>query len=253
MQPLPCPPNGAMFTICLDFRPNLTDRRYLTFMARRVLGPQEAREGATVTLGFLERLRQRTVPAVPPVHEGPSQVRAYWEGLRQGHDLPARAALDPRGLGGILDRVLLVERIGKGLAQVRIGGSTLTELAGTELIGLPLSCLFTPESRPLLALALEEAFTGPAIVEIDLGSDRGSAGLAIARLILLPLRHEGDRLQLLGAIGMAARTRACKLQVLSRRSERLVLPPAPCPPPVPAAEERTVRHHGHLRLVKFDG
>lgn len=207
-------------------------------------------KGAKMTLGFLDRFRQRTAPAVPLVHAGPSQVRAYWEALRQGDALPARAALDPRGLGGVLDRVFLAERIGKGLAQVRMAGSALTELAGTELRGLPLSCLFTPESRPLLAQSLEEAFTSPAIVEIDLGSDRGSTGLAIARLILLPLQTEGDCRQLLGAIGMEKGTRDCKLQVLGRRSERLEKPPVTQAQPV--AEERPTGRHGHLRLVQFD-
>jgi hypothetical protein len=203
-----------------------------------------------MSLGFLDRFRQRTAPAAPLVHDGPSQVRAYWEALRQGDALPARAALDPRGLAGVLDRVFLAERIGKGLAQVRLAGSALSELAGTELRGLPLSCLFAPESRPLLAQALEEAFTGTAIVEIDLGSDRGSTGLAIARLILLPLQDEGDCHQLLGAVGMAPGTRACKLQVLGRRSEHFEPPPRTMAQPV--AEERPSSRHGHLRLVQFD-
>ena len=205
-----------------------------------------------MSLGFLDRFRQRTAPAVPLVHEGPSQVRAYWEALRYGGALPARSAIDPRGLGGVLDRVFLAERIGKGLAQVRIAGSALTDLAGTELRGLPLSCLFTPESRPLLALALEEAFTGPAIIEIDLGSDRGSAGLAIARLILLPLQDEGDCRQLLGAFGMAKGTRSCKLQVLGRRSVRVAQPPLNCTP-LPVAEDKPAVRPNHLRLVHFEG
>jgi hypothetical protein len=104
-----------------------------------------------------------------------------------------------------------------------------------------------------LAQVLEEAFTRPSIVEIDLGSDRGSSGLAIARLILLPLQDEGDCRQLLGAFGMAKGTRACKLQVLGRRSERVVPPPDTFPPPAPVAQERPVGRHGHLRLVHFDG
>jgi hypothetical protein len=191
---------------------------------------------------------------VPLVHEGPSQVRTYWEALRQGGALPARAALDPRGLNGVLDRVFLAERIGKGLAQVRIAGSALTDLAGTDLRGLPLSCIFTPESRPLLALALEEVFAAPAVVEIDLGSDRGRTGLAIARLVLLPLQEEADCRQLLGVFGLVDGPSAGKLQVLARRSERLAVPePAPVPPPVVTPAPGPAGRQGHLRLVHFDG
>jgi hypothetical protein len=206
-----------------------------------------------MALGFLDRLRQRNAPALPLEVEGPAQVRAYWEGLRHAGALPSRAALDPRGFGGILDRVFLAEGIGKGLVQVRVAGSALAELGGADLRGLPLSCLFTSESRPLLAVALEEVFTAPAVVEIDLGSDRDRTGLAIARLVLLPLEDDGGCRQLLGVIGFRAPIPACKLQLLARRSERLFLPPkrAELPPAIlPAAHPDGRR--GHLRLVQFD-
>jgi hypothetical protein len=204
-------------------------------------------------LGFLDRLRQHGATVPPLELAGPSQVRGYWDGLRVGTALPSRAALDPRGLGGVLDRVFLAERIGTGLVQVRVAGSALAELAGTELKGLPLSCIFTPESRPLLAQAVEEVFAAPAVVEIDLGSDRGRAGLAMARLVLLPLQDEGDCRQLLGVFGLAEGAGAAKLQILGRRSERLTRPapqraPATEPEPQPVPERR----HRHLRLVHFN-
>ena len=208
-------------------------------------------KGAKMTLGFLDR-RRCSAPSALAL-EGPSQVRAYWEGLRQGGALPSRAALDPRGFGGVLDRVFLAERIGKGLAQVRVAGSALADLGGTDLRGLPLSCLFASESRALLALALEEVFADPSVAELDLGSDRDRPGLAIARLVLLPLDDEGGFRQLLGVIGVRAGIRACKLQVLARRSERLTLPPKVAevlPGPEPAAS--FAGRHRHLRLVRFD-
>ena len=206
-----------------------------------------------MTLGFLDRLRPRSTHAMQLDVAGPAQVRAYWEGLRCGGRLPSRAALDPRGFGGVLDRVFLAERIGKGLAQVRVAGSALAELAGTDLRGLPLSCLFTPESRPPLALALEEVLSTPALAEIDLGSDRDRAGLAIARLLLLPLEEEGDCRQLLGVVGFGPGISACKLQVLGRRSERLTIPPRSIEePPIVAPAASAVQRRGHLRLVHFD-
>jgi hypothetical protein len=206
-----------------------------------------------MTLGYLDRLRPRSTRTKSLEVTGPPQVRAYWEGLRCEGRLPSRAALDPRGFGGVLDRVFLAERIGKGLVQVRVAGSALAELAGTDLRGLPLSCLFTPESRPLLALALEEVFAAPAVAEIDLGSDRDRAGLAVARLLLLPLEEEGDCRQLLGVVGFGPRIAACKFQVLGRRSERLTLPPKPVEEPTVEAPAAPAALRGsHLRLVHFD-
>ncbi|MGL4237766.1 PAS domain-containing protein [Tabrizicola sp.] len=200
-----------------------------------------------MTLTFLERLRPRRDGPAMPVFDGLAQVRAYWEALRDRASLPARAALDPRGLSGVLDRVFLAERIGRGLAQVRIAGSGLSDLAGVDLKGLPLSCLFASEARPLLAQVLEQAFTEPAVAEIDLGSDRGQTGIAIARLLLLPLADEAGGKVLLGALSFAnGEAPRCKFEVLARREERVLLQPSPVPQKV-AAEP--IRRFGHLALV----
>ncbi len=206
-----------------------------------------------MTLNFLDRFRPRATTPQPSAFAGPAQVRAYWEGLRQGAALPLRAALDPRGLGGVLDRVFLAEQIGKGLAQVRIAGSTLSDFAGTDLRGLPLSCLFTPDARPVLAETLEQVFAGQALAEIDLGSDRAKAGQPVARMLLLPLQDGGDCRQLLGVIGLDQALDACKLRVLARRTERLDLPEvarsANRPAPLPEQALPSTVCRGHLRLV----
>lgn len=201
-----------------------------------------------MTLGILDRLRPRRDAGQPVVIEGLSQARAYWEGLRGGASLPQRRAIDPRGLAGVLDRVFLADRIGRGLAQVRIAGSALGDFAGTDVRGLPLSCLFGPESRGLLADTLEQVFAGPALAELDLGSDRVPGGGIVARLLLLPMEDElGGRI-VLGMIGFAdPRPARCKLQILARREERLTLAPAPDPEPAPAVVP--IRRMRHLALV----
>ena len=200
-----------------------------------------------MSLPLLDRFRPRRALPAAPVFDGLAQVRGYWEGLRRDGALPARMALDPRGLSGVLDRVFVAERIGPGLAQVRIAGSGLAEFAGTGLAGLPLSCLFTPESRPLLAQSLERVFHEPCVTELDLGSDRGVVGVVMARGLLLPLADEDDRKLVLGMIGFARGpgTR-CKLQVLARREEAVLLPPAPA---VIDGTKKAVRGQRHLTLV----
>jgi hypothetical protein len=208
---------------------------------------RDAAAETKMTLSFLDRLRPGRETKPQAVFNGLAQVRAYWEGLRDGASLPGRAALDPRGLGGVLERVFLAERIGHGLAQVRIAGSALADFAGLDLRGLPLSCLFAPESRPTLAQSIERVFRDPAAVEIDLGSDRGGIGVAVARLLLLPLAAEADRRTMLGAISFAQGQRLpFKFQVLARREERLAWAQATVSTEV-AAEP--LRGYGHLSLV----
>lgn len=205
-----------------------------------------------MTLTFLDRFRPRQVAPSPMVFDGLAQIRAYWEGLRLKGALPRRAMIDPRGLSGVLDRVFLAERIGQGLAQIRIAGSGLTDFAGDDLRGLPLSCLFAADSRPMLAQTVERVFAEPALAELDLGSDRGAVGKTIARLILLPLAEEDGARTLLGAISFADTARGpCKFQLLARREER-VAPPRVIPlHPAFAPEESgtPLRRRGHLTLV----
>ncbi|HMS96901.1 MAG TPA: PAS domain-containing protein [Tabrizicola sp.] len=202
---------------------------------------------------FLDRFCKTAAPRQPLVIDGLAQVRAYWEGLRRTDRLPGREELDPRGLSGMLDRVFLAERIGQGLARVRIAGSCLTGIAdGTDLCGLPLSCLFAAESRPLLAQSVERVFSEPAIAEIDLGSDRGRAGVTIARMLLLPLADDAGAKILLGAVGFASDPgHACKFQLLARREERTNPPRHEQPVPVFAPEEavQPLLRRGHLTLV----
>ena len=199
-----------------------------------------------MTLSFLDRLRSRRAPTLPPVFEGLAQVRAYWEGLRSTGGLPQRSALDPRGLGGMLDRIFLAERIGRGLVQLRVAGSALADFAGTDVRGLPLSCLFTPEARPLLAQSLETVFDSPVVAEIDLASDRlGDDGL-VARLLLLPLADVSDRKLVLGAVSFAPEAPRGKFRIRARLEE--TLPPladVPDANPIPAP----IRRIGHLSLV----
>ncbi len=204
-----------------------------------------------MNLSFLDRFRPQPPGLTEVVFEGLAQVRAYWEGLRHGDTLPTRAALDPRGLSGVLDRVFLAERIGRGLVQVRIAGSGLADFAGMDVRGLPLSCLFAAPSHAQLAVTIERVFTEPAVAEIDLGSDRAAGDRLVARFLLLPLADDDGVKQLLGYISFAPGPMArCKLQIRSWRDERLAQAPGPQPDlQVQVQVVQPIRRVGHLRLV----
>lgn len=204
-----------------------------------------------MSLSFLDRFRPQRPPQSVQVFEGLAQVRAYWESLRQGHALPKRSAIDPRGLSGVLDRVFLADRIGRGLVQVRIAGSGLADFAGMDVRGLPLSCLFASESRPQLGLTVEKVFDEPAVAELDLGSDRAGGGGLSARLLLLPLADEGGTKLVLGAISFAPGSAArCKFQIRSWRDERLLHAREPLAAlQSDVALPQPVRRFGHLSLV----
>ena len=152
------------------------------------------------------------------------RIEDYWSRVRAGRLVPARSEIDPRGLEGVLGHAFVLERIGTGLARLRIAGSHMSAFLGTEARGLPLSTLFEPESRDALADALEAVVDEPAAVRFSVVSARGFGKPELTgNIVLLPLRSDlGDVTRVLGGValsGDAGRTpRRLRITGQSRRS-----------------------------------
>jgi len=117
-----------------------------------------------------------------------SQVRAYWEALREGGALPRRDQIDPRGIAGALEQVFLIERIAPGLARFRLSGMGINELVGMDVRGMPMSALFNSVARDRVSPALETVFRENMALDVELEAERGIGRPALeARMILLPL------------------------------------------------------------------
>ena len=110
-----------------------------------------------------------------------AEVRAYWEGLRQGTDLPRRDDIDPRGIAGALENTFLLERVAPGIARFRLAGMQLHDLMGMDVRGMPLSSLIEPQGRSRMAEALEAVFAGPGALEMSLEGERGHRSPAACR------------------------------------------------------------------------
>ena len=127
-------------------------------------------------------------------------IENYWDSVRKGRLVPNRFEVDPRGLSGALANAFVLERISGGLARFRIAGSLITEAAGSELRGVPISALFSAKSRDELADAINAVFEDPSIVRLKVSSPAGIGRPAIeGSLLLLPLRSDlGDITRILG-------------------------------------------------------
>ena len=132
-------------------------------------------------------------------------IENYWESVRKGRLVPNRFEVDPRGLSGALSNAFILERISGGLARFRIAGSLITEAAGTELRGVPMSALFNGESRDELADAINAAFDDPSIIYLKVSSLASIGRPALeGNLVLLPLRSDlGDITRILGGFEFA--------------------------------------------------
>lgn len=198
-----------------------------------------------------------------------SEVRAYWEGLREAGALPRRDQIDPRGIAGALEQVFLIERIAPGLARFRLAGMGVSEVLGMDVRGMPLSSVFDPVARDRLAPALEAVFRDNVALDLWLEAERGIGRPTLAaRLLLLPLvstRGLTDLalgcLALDGQIGRTPR----RFAISALLSETLVVARPPARDPVRSqpvagfAEPQTAfvplrppRGKPQLRLVKSD-
>jgi len=165
-------------------------------------------------------------------------LRAYWEALRKGRDVPMRSEIDPRGIETALEYAFIIERIAPGMARLRIAGMHLNDLMGMEVRGMPLTALFAPIGRKTVAEALEACFNGPNVVEMVLQAETGMGKPPMsARLILLPLKSDlGDVNRALGCLiadGQIGRTpRRFEVTAVSL-SPVVAGAPVPCSLPEP--------------------
>ncbi|MBL8563745.1 MAG: PAS domain-containing protein [Gemmobacter sp.] len=153
-----------------------------------------------------------------------AEVRAYWEGLRDGPALPRRDQIDPRGLRGALQGTFLLERIAPGVGRLRIAGMNFADLLGMDGRGMPLSALFDPMSRNRLGTLLDACFLRPATLELTLGCETGLGRPALsARMILLPVACDDGRGEMaLGCLALSGQ--------IGRQPRRLGIEAASCTP-----------------------
>lgn len=135
---------------------------------------------------------------------GFAELEAYWQALRPvSGSLPRREDFDPRGIAGLLRHTLLLDRIARGQVRIRLAGSTVCDLMGMDLRGMPLSAVMAPEGRAGLSLWLEQVFDGPARLWLELQGERGLLRQACTgRMLVLPM---------LGLDGKPDRALACLL------------------------------------------
>ncbi|MBW6506829.1 MAG: PAS domain-containing protein [Rhodobacteraceae bacterium] len=129
-------------------------------------------------------------------------VRAYWEALRKGRQVPSRAEVDPRGIELALEHAFIAERIAPGTARFRLAGMHLNDLMGMEVRGMPLSSFFAPVARKRFSEVVEAVFQGPEVAEVTLQAEAGIGKPPLtARLLILPLKSDlGDINRALGCL-----------------------------------------------------
>ncbi|MAE92482.1 MAG: diguanylate cyclase [Pelagibaca sp.] len=181
-------------------------------------------------------------------------VESYWHDLATTRgEVPLRSEIDPRSIENALEYAFLAERIAPGLAKLRVAGAHLNDLMGMETSGMPLSTLFTPAARDVLADAVTRVFAEGVMVKIRLTGEEGFGRNGLqGDLLLLPLRSDmGDMTRMIGALvttGRIGRTprrfdiesvsvQAATLTRTTPDAETAPTRTAPETPPVPGLAE----------------
>jgi hypothetical protein len=114
-------------------------------------------------------------------------VLAYWNGLRRGRAVPARADLDPDAMQAWLRSIGLVERTVHGHLRLRVGGRIFHQLMGVEARGMPFRAMFAPDARRRLQSLTDAVFDGPNLLILHLELPAGGGAGAAGAMALLPL------------------------------------------------------------------
>jgi hypothetical protein len=204
-----------------------------------------------------------------------SEVRAYWDALRDGRVAPYRSEVDPRGIERSLEHAFVLERIAPQAARFRLAGMHLTDLMGMEVRGMPFSTFFTPAARAEIGIILENVFSGPRTADLTIAAESCLGRPALrGRIVLLPLRSDlGEVSRALGCLvtegpigrtprrfevreSLATPIAATVSDTATPVAARPAFPPARgfAEPALPfaGAAERPARGRAQLRLVARD-
>jgi hypothetical protein len=137
-----------------------------------------------------------------------SQVERHWRDMRKGADVPDRVDLTPAPLSDALAHCFTLERVTPTVARFRVAGRNVHKLLNMEPRGMPISALFTPLGREMLAPIIFDVCETPEITEIPLVAHRGFGRTPLrGRLLLLPLKQDSEEVnRLFGALVVDGRS-----------------------------------------------
>lgn len=126
-------------------------------------------------------------------HPGTQQLIETWAALPDAARIPSRADFDPMRLGRLAPQLFSADRTAEG-ATFRLAGGAIETLHDRPLRGVAWLELWAPDSRPMVAAAVVQAFreARPVVIVAEAARLRG-----VLEIVLAPLRQSdgaADRL-----------------------------------------------------------
>jgi hypothetical protein len=101
--------------------------------------------GSITEAGFIEAPRD---PRTKALYE-------YWDGLRQGRTMPARADIDPTRIPGLLPYIIMYDVTPGGGYTIRLVGEEVVGFVGRNATGSPAGAVMPPRSAEMMIAILD--------------------------------------------------------------------------------------------------
>ena len=130
------------------------------------------------------------------LHSNTERLIDYWRERKRGAFSPARGAIDPADLSGLLPQMFILGRTAPGRFAFRLAGGTVASVHGLDMRGLNAVDLWVGEDRPRLAAALEAARRGcePVVTVAEARARRATIQIEMTFAPLLAEREPQDRI-----------------------------------------------------------
>jgi len=178
-------------------------------------------------------------------------VVGYWQGLRTGAGIPARADIDPNRLRPYLGQSGIMERTPQGAVKLRVAGHGFFKLMGMEPSGMPLRALFHVHERDRLQALVAEMLEAPNLLTLSLMASQPNTSKASGQMVLMPLadmKGAATRALILLTVGPGRIVPPCRFTI--RHAE---LTPLTAPEPVMHPTGIRVERSGKPRLTVIEG
>lgn len=152
-------------------------------------------------------------------------VCSYWESVRRDASVPYRRDIDARSLGAHIGSCMILDRICDDNASIRLAGHHVQGLVGFEITNLPLSVLFSQESKLRAREMMKSMFSHQSPQFLDVTSERKFLKPCLnARMAFLPLLDmTGACTQALGVVCVSGGVKRppYRFEITSLRSEQV--------------------------------
>jgi hypothetical protein len=125
-------------------------------------------------------------------HATTQRIFAYWNEVRGDRLAPYRFDIEPGRIGELLSEALIIERSADARFRIRLAGTRVCELFGSEFRGTPFLSLFSVAEAALVGRHLDVITAQGAVGVFNIHSSTDEGAETLSELILMPLVHGAD-------------------------------------------------------------